>query len=63
MSDLQNLIEDFDFIASIAYELSQQFDGVQTTDRNKKISTYYLAKAVPECLSLLRIFPGSRFTN
>lgn len=63
MSDLQNLMDDFDLITGIAYELSQQFDGVQTFDRNKKISTYYLAKAVPECMSLLRVLPGSRFTE
>jgi hypothetical protein len=40
MSDLQELIEDFDFITEVAYDLSQQFDGVQTEDRKKKISTY-----------------------
>ena len=63
MSDLQELIEDFDFITEIAYDLSQQFDGVQTEDRKRKISTYYLAKVVPECISLLKVLPGSRFTN
>lgn len=63
MSDLQELIEDFDLITAIAYDLSQQFDGVQTSDRKRKISTYYLAKVVPECMSLLKILPGSRFTN
>ena len=63
MSDLQELIEDFDFITEIAYDLSQQFDGVQTEDRKRKISTYYLAKVVPECMSLLRVLPGSRFTK
>lgn len=63
MSNLQELIEDFDFITEIAYDLSQQFDGVQTEDRKRKISTYYLAKVVPECMSLLRVLPGSRFTD
>lgn len=63
MSNLQELIEDFDFITEIAYDLSQQFYGVQTDDRKKKISTYYLAKVVPECMSLLRVLPGSRFTD
>ncbi|AWF80361.1 hypothetical protein BTJ40_05800 [Microbulbifer sp. A4B17] len=63
MSSLQELIDDFDFITEIAYALSQQFDGVQTEDRKKKISTYYLAKVVPECMSLLRVLPGSRFTD
>jgi hypothetical protein len=62
MSNLQELIDDFDFITEIAYDLSQQFDGAQTDDRKKKISTYYLAKVVPECMSLLRVLPGSRFT-
>src|SRR5690606_34033221 len=37
--------------------------GVQTSDRRKKVSTYYLAKVVPECMSLLRTLPGSRFTD
>lgn len=63
MSDLQHLINDFDLIAEIGYNLSQQFDGVQTSDRRKKVSTYYLAKVVPECMSLLRTLPGSRFTD
>ncbi|HQS59380.1 MAG: hypothetical protein B7Y56_13380 [Gallionellales bacterium 35-53-114] len=63
MSDLQELIKDFDFITEIAYDLSQQFDGVQTDDRKRKISTYYLAKIVPECISLLMLLPGSRFTG
>ncbi|WP_024599741.1 DUF5677 domain-containing protein [Pseudoalteromonas sp. TAE56] len=63
MSNLRELIEDFDFITEIAYDLSQQFDGVQTEDRKKKVSTYYLAKVVPECMSLLRVLPGSRFTD
>lgn len=63
MSSLQELIDDFYFITEIAYDLSQQFDGVQTEDRKKKISTYYLAKVVPECMSLLRVLPGSRFTD
>lgn len=63
MSNFQGLIEDFDFITEIAYDLSHQFDGVQTDDRKKKISTYYLAKVVPECISLLRVLPSSRFTD
>ena len=63
MSDLQDLMEDFDLITEIAYDLSKQFDGVQTSDRKRKISTYYLAKVVPECMSLLRVLPGSRFTD
>ncbi|SFM22518.1 hypothetical protein [Marinobacter zhejiangensis] len=63
MSDLQDLIDDFDFITEIAYDLSQQFDGVQTEDRKRKVSTYYLAKVVPECISLLKVLPGSRFTK
>lgn len=63
MSSLQELIDDFDFITEMAYDLSRQFDGVQTEDRKKKISTYYLAKVVPECMSLLRVLPGSRFTD
>ncbi|MCK8044297.1 DUF5677 domain-containing protein [Shewanella sp. 1CM18E] len=63
MSNLQELIDDFDSITEIAYDLSQQFDGVQTEDRRKKISTYYLAKVVPECMSLLRVLPCSRFTD
>lgn len=62
MSSLQELIDSFDFITEIAYDLSQQFDGVQTEDRKREISTYYLAKVVPECISLLRVIPGSRFT-
>lgn len=63
MSDLQSLIDDFDYIKGIAHELSQQFDGVQTPDRRKKLSTYYLAKVVPECISLLRVLPSSRYTG
>ncbi|WDH55868.1 DUF5677 domain-containing protein [Pseudomonas chlororaphis] len=63
MSDLQELIDNFDFITEIAYDLSQQFNGVQTEDRKRKISTYYLAKVVPECISLLRVMPGSRYTS
>lgn len=63
MSEFQELIESFDFITEIAYDLSQQFDGVQTEDRKRKISTYYLAKVVPECMSLLRVMPGSRYTS
>ncbi|WP_041635232.1 DUF5677 domain-containing protein [Marinobacter sp. BSs20148] len=63
MSNLQELLDDFDLITEIAYDLSQYFDGVQTEDRKKKISTYYLAKVVPECMSLLRVLPGSRFTD
>ena len=54
MSDLQELIDDFDFITEIAYDLSQQFDGVHISDRKRKISTYYLAKVVPECMSLCK---------
>ena len=63
MSGFQELIDRFDFITEIAYDLSQQFDGVQTEDRKRKISTYYLAKVVPECMSLLRVMPGSRYTS
>lgn len=63
MRDLNDLMMDLDRIADIAYELSQQFGGVETSCRKKKTSTYYLAKIVPECLSLLRILPGSRFTD
>ena len=63
MSSQQDLLDDFDLITEIAYDLSQQFDGVDTTDRKRKVSTYYLAKTVPECMSLLRIIPGSRFTE
>lgn len=63
MISFQELIDDFEFITEIAYDLSQQFDGIQTEDRKKKISTYYLAKVVPECMSLLRVLPGSSFTD
>ncbi|WP_420390562.1 hypothetical protein [Marinobacter sp.] len=63
MRDLNDLMMDLDRIADIAYELSQHFGGVETSCRKKKTSTYYLAKIVPECLSLLRILPGSRFTD
>jgi hypothetical protein len=62
IKDLQELIADFDLITEIAYDLSQQFDGVNTDNRRGKVSTYYLAKMVPECMSLLRLLPGSRFT-
>ena len=63
MSGFQELIERFDFITEIAYDLSQKFDGIQTEDRKRKVSTYYLAKIVPECMSLLRVMPGSRYTS
>jgi hypothetical protein len=63
MTDLQELIDDFDLITGIALDLSQQFDGVETDSRRGKVSTYYLAKMVPECISLLRLLPGSRFTE
>ena len=63
MNELRKLIASFDQVVGIAYELSQQFDGVESTSRRGKTSTYYLAKMVPECFSLLRVLPGSRFTG
>lgn len=60
MSKLTDLHSNFDLIAEIGYDLSQHFDGVNTDDRRKKVSTYYLAKVIPECMSLLKIVPKSR---
>ena len=60
---LQELIADFDLITGIALDLSQHFDGVETDNRRGKVSTYYLAKMVPECMSILRLLPGSRYTD
>lgn len=63
MNKLQELIADFDLITGIAFDLSQQFDGVDSDNRRGKVSTYYLAKMVPECMSILRLLPGSRYTD
>lgn len=52
-------ISNFETLSHIAYELSLQFQGVQTTDIRKGISTHYLAKMVSSCISLLRLYPGS----
>lgn len=63
MSDLENLADDFELITEIGYDLSQKFDGVDTDNRRKKVSTYYLAKIVPECISQLKILPWSSFSD
>lgn len=57
MSRLADLHSNFDLITEIGYDLSQHFDGVDTDDRRKKVSTYYLAKVIPECISMLKIMP------
>tara|TARA_R110002074_G_scaffold349634_1_gene520395 strand:- start:182521 stop:183321 length:801 start_codon:yes stop_codon:yes gene_type:complete len=59
MNNFIDLVKDFDFITEIAYDLSQQFDGVETEGKRKKLSTYYLAKIVPSCTSLINILPNS----
>lgn len=63
MSDLNNLANNFKLITEIGYDLSQKFDGVNTDNRRKKVSTYYLAKMVPECMSLLKILPWPRLSK
>lgn len=63
MSDLKNLASNFELIVEIGYDLSQKFDGVDTDNRRKKVSTYYLAKIIPECMSLLKILPWSRLSK
>lgn len=63
MSNLEDLTDSFEYIVEIAYDLSQKFDGVDTDDIRKKVSTYYLAKIVPECISLLKILPWSSHSD
>lgn len=63
MSELKNLVSNFELITEIGYDLSQKFDGVDTNNRRKKVSTYYLAKIVPECMSLLKILPWSQLSK
>jgi hypothetical protein len=57
MDDLEELIGDFNLLTEIAYDLSQQFDGVTTDCKRRRLSTYFLAKTVPGCMSLLKILP------
>lgn len=63
MNELANLIDDFKLITEIGYDLSQKFDGVDTDERRKKVSTYCLAKIVPECISLLKILPSAKLSK
>ena len=62
MSEIDNVLQDFELLTEIAYDLSQKFDGVETQDIRKKKSTYFLAKVVPGCISLLKIIPKSSFS-
>jgi len=59
MKESNSPISDFETLSHIAYELSMQFEGLQTKDFRKGISTHYLAKMVSSCISLLRLYPGS----
>lgn len=57
MDYLEELISDFNLLTEISYDLSQQFDGVITDCKRRRLSTYFLAKTVPGCMSLLKILP------
>ncbi|UOE82193.1 DUF5677 domain-containing protein [Vibrio splendidus] len=59
MNHLQSLVYDFDKIAEIAADLSMHFGGVRTDDKKRRYSTYFLAKLVHNCVSLLKILPNS----
>ncbi len=63
MSRLSNEIEDLELLTEIATDLSMQFEGVNTNNRRKKISTYYLAKLVHNCRSLLKLLYASNNSN
>jgi len=63
MKEYKKIIRDFELLTEIAYDLSQQFEGVFTNDRRKLISTYILAKVVPNCISILKLLPESKFST
>ncbi|KLV05089.1 hypothetical protein ABT56_12890 [Photobacterium aquae] len=57
MGDISELIDDFGLVTEIATDLSMHFGRVNTNDRRKRLSTYFLAKLVHNCVSLLKILP------
>jgi len=56
-----DIISDFEYLVEIANDLSQQFEGISTKNQRKAIATQILAKAVPNCISLLKLIPESKF--
>jgi len=58
-----DIIDDFDLLVEIAYDLSQQFEGVTTKDKRKVYATHLLAKSVHSCFALLKFFPESKFNK
>nr|WP_321239358.1 DUF5677 domain-containing protein [uncultured Tolumonas sp.] len=55
-----NTISEFDKIAEIGYDLSQLFNGVTINDKQKTRSTYFLAKAIDNAISILTLLPNNR---
>jgi len=54
-------ISDFEKLTEIGIDLSQQFKGIYAPTRRLGYSTRTLAKIIDNCVSILRLMPGSIF--
>jgi hypothetical protein len=56
-------ISDFELLTEIGCDLSQHFRDVIVPNRRMTLSTHILAKVMENCISILKLLPGSTFSK
>lgn len=57
------VIEDLELLTEIGSDLSQQFKGVFIEDQKRTKSTHFLAKALENSYSILKLIPDSKYSE
>lgn len=63
MSKITSIVEDFQLISEIGYELSMSFNNVKVGCIRRAKSTHYLAKTINANFAILSLITGNKYSN
>lgn len=59
----KTVLAEFELLTEIGWDLSQHFRGIFIEDQKKTKSTHLLAKAIDNCISILKLIPSSKHSS